>query len=160
MPRKSVSWGALLFFLLFPLFVGTIAGFLIREQLPIYQSIQKPPFAPPPILFPIIWTILYLLMGYSAYLVFQSQSTNRQAALSVFFLQLLCNFFWPLIFFNLQAYLTAFLWLVTLFLLVLYLSILFCEISVKASLLLLPYLLWLLFAGYLNFGVYLLNRPL
>lgn len=160
MPRKSVSWGALLFFLLFPLLVGAIAGFLIREQLPIYQSIQKPPFAPPSILFPIIWTILYLLMGYSAYLVFQSQSTNRQAALSVFFLQLLCNFFWPLIFFNLQAYLTAFLWLVTLFLLVLYLSILFCEISVKASLLLLPYLLWLLFAGYLNFGVYLLNRPL
>ena len=160
MLRKPISWGALLFFLLFPLLVGLVAGLLIRDQLPLYQAINKPPFSPPSALFPIVWTILYLLMGYSAYLVFQSQSAGRQAALSVFFLQLLCNFFWPLIFFNLQAHLTAFLWLVTLFLLVLYQSILFYEISAKAALLMSPYLLWLLFAGYLNFGVFLLNRPL
>ncbi len=158
MQNKNKHWYTLLFFLLLPILVGFIAGLLIRDNVPYYQTLNKPPFSPPAILFPIVWTLLYLLMGYSSYLIFLSPSAKKNAALSVYFLQLLCNFFWPLLFFNLQAYLTSFLWLVTLFLLVCYLCILFYEISHPAAYLLIPYVLWLVYAGYLNFGVYLFNK--
>ena len=97
-------------------------------------------------------------MGYSSYLVARAASIKKHAALSVYSLQLLCNFFWPLIFFNLQAYLAAFLWLVTLFLLVVYMAILFFDISRPTAYLQIPYLLWLLFAGVLNFCIWLGSR--
>ena len=158
MARKRSHFCLLLFCLFLPLAVGLLAGSLTRQQVASYATMPKPSFAPPGIVFPIVWNILYLLMGYSSYLVARSASIKKHAALSVYSLQLLCNFFWPLIFFNLQAYLAAFLWLVTLFLLVLYMAILFFDISRPTAYLQIPYLLWLLFAGVLNFCIWLGSR--
>ena len=140
MARKRSHFWLLLFCLFLPLAVGLLAGSLTRQQVASYATMPKPSFAPPGIVFPIVWNILY------------------HAALSVYSLQLLCNFFWPLIFFNLQAYLAAFLWLVTLFLLVVYMAILFFDISRPTAYLQIPYLLWLLFAGVLNFCIWLGSR--
>lgn len=121
-----------------------------------FEAISKPALAPPGFLFPAVWTILYILMGIASYLVLTSGRPN-DTALTVYGIQLAFNFFWPIIFFNLGLYLFAFLWLVLLWLLILITAVLFCQISKPAGYLMLPYLLWVTFAGYLNLSIYLLN---
>lgn len=103
-----------------------------------------------------VWTVLYVLMGTASYLVLTSGRPNGLALL-LYGAQLLFNFFWPLFFFNMQAYLFAFVWLVLLWLLILAATILFFRISRPAGWLMVPYLLWVAFAGYLNLSIYLLN---
>ena len=121
-----------------------------------FQSLNKPALSPPGWLFPVVWTVLYILMGIASYLVLTSGQPNR-AALTVYGIQLVFNFFWSIIFFNLESYLFAFIWLVFLWILIFTNMILFYRISKPAGYLLLPYLLWVTFAGYLNFCIYLLN---
>lgn len=121
-----------------------------------FQSLNKPALSPPGWLFPVVWTVLYILMGIASYLVLTSGQPNR-AALTVYGIQLVFNFFWSIIFFNLESYLFAFIWLVFLWILIFTTMILFYRISKLAGYLLLPYLLWVTFAGYLNFCIYLLN---
>ncbi len=121
-----------------------------------FQSLNKPALSPPGWLFPVVWTVLYILMGIASYLVLTSGQPNR-AALTVYGIQLVFNFFWSIIFFNLESYLFAFIWLVFLWILIFTTMILFYRISKPAGYLLLPYLLWVTFAGYLNFCIYLLN---
>lgn len=142
-----------------PLAIGSLSGFLTSESMEMFSSINKPPFSPPAILFPIVWTILYILMGIASYLILTSgQEKNRiKNALTVYSLQLIFNFFWSIWFFNFGWYLFAFAWLIILWILIFNTIVSFYAISKPAAYLLLPYLLWVTFAGYLNFAIYLLN---
>ena len=138
--------------------VGGLSGFLTRESMAAYSILVRPPLSPPGWLFPVVWTVLFILMGVSAAMVFVTKAPGTKRALILYGAQLVVNFFWPILFFNLEARFFAFLWLLLLLALVLLTAKNFYKISKTAGLLLLPYLLWLLFAGYLNLGVYLLNR--
>ena len=123
------------------------------------MTIVKPPLSPPALVFPIVWTILYALMGIGAARIWLlPASRERTVSLRLFLIQLAVNFFWSIIFFNLQAFLFAFLWLVLLWILIVWMTLSFRELDRPAALLQLPYLLWVAFAGYLNFGVWMLNR--
>lgn len=140
-----------------PLLVGGLSALLTRSGMQTFETLTKPKLAPPGWLFPVVWTILYILMGIASYLVITSEKPNR-AAIIVYALQLVFNFFWSIIFFNLELYLFAFIWLIALWLLILAATYLFYQISEPAGYLMIPYLLWVTFAGYLNLSIYLLNR--
>ena len=152
----KIQWKKLILFIVLPLAVGGLSALLTRGGMEVFQSLNKPLLSPPGWLFPVVWTILYILMGIASYLVLTSGKPNR-AALTVYGIQLAFNFFWSIIFFNLEAYLFSFIWLVILWILIFVTMILFYGISKPAGYLLLPYLLWVTFAGYLNFYIYLLN---
>ncbi len=143
-----------------PLLVGAIAALLTGGGMEIFESITKPPLSPPRWLFPIVWTVLYILMGVSSYLVITSGAEQEKIdkAISIYGYQLAVNFLWPTFFFNLQWYLFSFFWLVLLWVLVLIMILRFREIDKRAAWLNIPYLIWLTFAGYLNFAIWLLNR--
>ena len=154
----KIQWKKLLACLAVPLAVGGLSALITGGGMQAFEALNKPPLAPPGWLFPVVWTILYILMGTASYLVLTSGKPRRaRAALYVYAVQLVFNFFWPVLFFSLKMYLAAFIWLVLLWLLILAAAVLFCQISKPAGLLLIPYLLWVAFAGYLNFAVYLLN---
>ena len=139
--------------------VGALSGFLTRSGMRIYeQSVDKPPLTPPGIVFPVVWGILFALMGIGAARVsVQGERSMRRAALTVFFVQLFFNFFWSIIFFNFQTFGLAFIWLLLLLALVVLMIVLFARVDKAAALLQLPYLRWVGFALYLNFGVWRLN---
>lgn len=150
------QWKTLIFCIAVPLAVGGLSALLTRNSMQTFDSINKPILAPPGWLFPVAWTILYILMGIASYLVITYRKPNG-SALITYVLQLIFNFFWSIIFFNLSLYLFAFIWLVILWLLILKTTIKFYQISEPAGYLMIPYLLWVTFAGYLNFSIYLLN---
>ena len=153
------TWKPYLFGILFTEAVGGLAGLLTREATEIYNStIVKPPLSPPAIVFPIVWAILYALMGIGAARVWMAPlSPARTRSLRLFLLQLAFNFFWSILFFNFQAFGLAFFWLAVLWILILRMILSFYEVDRLAAWLQLPYLLWVLFAAYLNFGVWKLN---
>lgn len=140
--------------------VGALSGWLSKNGMHVYaKTIAQPPLSPPSWLFPIVWGILYALMGISAARVYLSPpSPERSSGLNLYVLQLIVNFFWSLIFFNAQAFLLAFFWLMFLWLLVLGMLFVFSKTDSLAGKLQIPYLLWLSFAAYLNLGVWYLNR--
>lgn len=142
-----------------PLAVGALAGLLTSSSMETFNKLNKPALSPPGFLFPIVWTILYILMGVSSYLVLTSgQGRNKiKDALFTYVLQLIFNFFWSIWFFNLEWYLFAFIWLLILWVVIFNTIVSFYEISKVAAYLLIPYLLWVTFAGYLNYSIYLLN---
>lgn len=145
--------------LLLPLLVGGLSAFLTRGSMQAFNIMQKPPLSPPGWLFPVAWTILYLCMGLASYFAAKSNAPQQEkrSALTLYGVQLFFNFFWPIIFFNLQQYLLAFFWLLALWLLI-YLTLHgFIRLNRRAGFLLVPYLAWVAFAGYLNFGIFLLN---
>ncbi len=139
--------------------VGALAGLLTRDGTKLYAAtVAKPPLSPPPIVFPIAWAGLYALMGTGAARVYLTPaSVFRRRGLRLYLIQLGFNFFWSLIFFNLRAYGAAFVWLAALWALILMMTAVFRRADRLAGLLQIPYVLWVLFAGYLNFGVWLLN---
>lgn len=146
--------------ILIPLAVGALAAFLTRGNMMLYDQIVKPPLAPPPILFPIVWTILYTLMGISSariYLKKESMPQEVSSALTVYVLQLGFNFFWSLIFFNLRAFFFAFWWILILWVLIIIMILKFRKIDGIAAAINIPYLLWVTFAAYLNLAIYILN---
>ncbi len=142
-----------------PLAVGGLAGFITRDSFEIYSQLNLPPFSPPGWVFPVAWSILYLAMGIASGLVLGSGASQEQtmSALWLYILQLAVNFVWPILFFGQSLYLVSFFWLLLLLLLVILVTIWFYRIIPSAGILLIPYLMWLIFAGYLNFGVYFLN---
>ena len=154
----KIQWKELLISIAISLGVGVISGFLTRNSMSIYQELVKPPLSPPGWVFPVAWTILYVLMGISAYLIYTSDSKDKDKALSIYALQLVVNFCWSLVFFNKQNYIFAFHILVALWVLIVYMIKTFREINPVAAYLQIPYLLWVTFAGYLNLTIYLLNR--
>ena len=157
--RKNV-WKNVILWVIISEVVGLLAGLLTQNATEIYGLMAtKPALSPPDWLFPVVWTILYALMGIGAGLVF-SQGTNedRNRGLNLMIGQLVVNFFWPLVFFNAQAYGIAILWLILLLVLVIWMALEFQKTSSLAALLQIPYILWLLFATYLNIAVWQLNR--
>ena len=152
------NWKVILISILIALGVGGLAGLLTSGSMRAYESTAKPPLTPPAAVFPVVWAILYVLMGVSAAIVYSSDAPGKQTALAVYAAQLLVNFCWSLIFFVAKAYLPAFLWLLLLLVLIIIMIAKFYPISRTAAYLQLPYLLWVLFAGYLNFMIFLLNR--
>ncbi|MDD4796193.1 MAG: tryptophan-rich sensory protein [Eubacteriales bacterium] len=155
----KIKWKALLICIAIPLVVGGIAAFISKDSMSVFETLNKPPLPPPGWLFPVAWTILYTLMGIASYLIVTSgapQESIRKAT-KLYGVQLLFNFLWTLWFFNLGLYFFAFIWLVILLLLILATMIAFAHISKPAMYLMLPYLLWVTFAGYLNLGIALLN---
>ena len=156
---KKSNWKTYAFWILITEAVGALSGWLTREGSKIFsQSVAQPPLSPPAILFPIVWGILYALMGISAARIYMAPpSQERSRGLNLYIAQLVVNFFWSLIFFNAQAYGFAFFWLLLLWALVLWMILTFRKLDPLAAWLQIPYLLWLTFAAYLNFGVWYLN---
>ena len=144
----------LLFWIFFPLLIGGIVGLLISNSID-YQNLIQPPLAPPSILFPIAWTILYLLMGISYYLF--RKSNNNLKTISIYYLQLSFNALWSIIFFIWKMRFFSIIWILILVLLIIILIFQFYKDKKVAAYLLIPYLLWVIFATYLNIGSYMLN---
>ncbi len=142
--------------ILIPLAVGTLSA-LFSGNMTAYAGLKQPPLSPPGVLFPIVWTILYILMGLSSYIIYRSEDPRKQNALSVYALQLFFNFFWSILFFRFSWYLFAFFWLIALIVLIVIMIKRFYQIEPIAAYLQIPYLLWCLFAAYLNIMVYILN---
>lgn len=140
---------------LVPLIGGTIVGLIISGYMD-YQDMIKPPLSPPAVIFPIVWTILYILMGISYFLATKDDDNNKELD-QIYLLQLLVNFLWPIIFFVLEMYFTAFLWIILLLILVVVMIKELLKNNKISGYLQIPYLMWLLFATYLNFGITLLN---
>lgn len=141
--------------------VGFLASLLTRDSMQIYGEIKVPPLAPPSILFPIVWTILYVLMGISAALVYTNREINPKAAdnaLVIYAFNLILNFSWSIIFFRFRAFFAALICLIALLITIIKMIISFHKINKLSAYLQIPYLLWVAFAGYLNFGIFLLNR--
>lgn len=157
---KRPDWKKLIISILIPLAVGGAAALIANGSFKDFEALNKPPLAPPAWAFPAAWTLLYILMGIAAYLVYCSEKYpgRIERALTFYAVQLFMNFCWTLIFFNLKLYLAAFIWLVLLWGAIAGTALLFRFISKPAGWLMLPYLAWVAFAGYLNMGVYILNR--
>ncbi len=146
--------------LLIPLAIGGLSVLLTNGSMEAFSRLKQPPLSPPQWAFPVAWTILYLLMGWASYLVYVSDAPHNRIkrALVVYAVQLLLNFCWTMIYFAAAQYLLAFIWLVVLFAMILITFSQFRRRSKLAAYLLIPYIAWVAFAGYLNMGVYLLNR--
>ena len=154
-----IQWKRLLLCLAIPLAVGGVSAWLTQGSMEEFAALNQPPLSPPGWVFPVVWTILFLMMGVASYLVCTSgaERSRVQAALQSYALQLAFNFVWPLLFFRWGLYGVAFLWLIVLWVLILVTLTRFYRISKPAGWLLVPYALWVLFAGYLNLSIYLHN---
>ena len=160
MIMSKYNWKTYAFWVALSEVIGLLSGLLTRSATTRFSEIvRQPPLSPPAIVFPIVWTILYALMGIGAARIrLTPPSEQRSRGINLFIGQLIVNFFWSPIFFNAQAYGFAFLWLLLLWALVLWMILTWRKIDPLASKLQIPYLIWLTFAAYLNFGVWLLNR--
>lgn len=156
---KKHPWKTYGAWVLFTEAVGGLAGWLTRDGTQLYsQTIAKPPLSPPSIVFPIVWVILFALMGIGAARISLAPPSDRQSrTLRLFLVQLAFNFFWSIIFFQFQDFGVALAWLVVLWALILWMLLSFRQVDRAAGWLQVPYLLWVTFAAYLNFGVWLLN---
>lgn len=158
--NNKIHFIKLIINILIPLGGGALVGYITRNSMESYNLLKKPFFSPPGIVFPIVWTILYILMGIAAYRICVKTKDAEVKGDAYFFylIQLLFNFGWSFIFFSFKLYGLAFLWLVVLFILVVITTIKFLRIDKKAGLLMIPYILWLAFAGVLNYFVWMLNE--
>ena len=138
--------------------VGGLSALASSGGMKEFAELNQPPLSPPGWLFPVVWTVLYVLMGISSARVYLSEAKDRKPALIIYAVQLVVNALWTPIFFELELRLVAFVWILLLIGLVIYMITLFCKADRKAAYLQIPYLVWLVFAAYLNLGVYLLNR--
>ena len=157
--KVKADWKKLLLCLGIPLAIGGLSALISGGGMADYRALNQPPLSPPGWVFPVVWTILYLLMGYASYRIIVSDADpqEKKKALTAYSAQLFLNFLWSIVFFGLEWRLAAFCLLIALWALI-YLTIKrFSAIDEKAGDLLLPYILWVTFAGYLNLGAYLLN---
>ena len=155
---KKTDWKKRLICWAIPLAVGGLAA-LLSGGMGSYKVMNQPPLSPPGWVFPVVWTILYLLMGEASYRIYTSgaDAVAIRSALKAYAVQLALNFIWPLVFFGAEMYLLAFFILIALWIAIFITLRQFSAIDETAGNLLIPYLLWVTFAGYLNFGVFLLN---
>ena len=149
----------LLLCLALPLLTGGLAALISRSRMDLFDTVSKPPLSPPAWLFPVAWTILYVLMGLASYRVLTAtaEQQKKNSALLFYGIQLVFNFFWTIIFFNFGAYTAAFVWLIILLALIVVTTVKFSRIDKTAAYLMIPYIVWVTFAGYLNLGIALLN---
>lgn len=160
MCTKKTAWKIYALWILATEAVGFLAGWLTREGSAVYNAaVAKPPLSPPGIVSPIVWGILYALMGIGAARIYLAPaSESRTRSLILYLVQLGFNFFWSIIFFNLQAFGFAFLWILVLWGLILWMILSFRQVDPLAAWLQIPYFLWVTFAAYLNLAVWMLNR--
>ena len=140
--------------------VGGLSALLTKGNMDIYSRINVPSFAPPTILFPVVWSILYTIMGISSANVYVNRDKNPKYArdgLVFYAFNLIVNFFWSLIFFNLNAFLFSFIWLLLLIVIVIIMIYDFAKVTKWAGYIQLPYLAWLIFASILNYSIYIIN---
>lgn len=156
---KKRAWTPYAFWIAFTEAVGALSGWLTRRGAQIYKAeVTKPPLSPPSMVFPIVWTVLFALMGVGAARISMSPASHgRSRSLGLFLVQLLFNFLWSVIFFNLQSFGLALVWLTVLWALILWMILSFRGVDRLAAGLQVPYLLWVTFAAYLNLGVWILN---
>lgn len=153
---KLKNKNALIISILIPIAVGMLSA-LFSGNTTAYSTLNKPALSPPSIIFPIVWTILYILMGISSYLIYTSDDPDRYKALKTYGLQLFFNFFWSIIFFGFSQYFLALIWLIGMIAIIIAMIVQFSKISRPAALLLIPYLLWCMFAAYLNLMIVMMN---
>lgn len=157
--KKSIK--SYIYSILIALGVGGLSALFTADSMDIYSRIVKPPLSPPSILFPVVWSILYILMGISAALVYNTKTATireRNSALFTYGLSLFFNFFWSIIFFNLGWFFFAFIWILILLYLIVRTIMKYYKINPTAAYLQIPYLLWVAFATYLTFAIWYLNR--
>ena len=156
---KKIKITDLLIFIVGTELVGVLSGIIAGNSFSFYKEIVRPPFSPPGWIFPIVWIILYALMGISAYLIYTSKATVRQKnfALAVYAIQLVVNFLWSIVFFRLEMLGLSVIIILLLLLLIVVMICVFYRIRPVAAYLNIPYLLWTAFASYLNIGVLILN---
>lgn len=154
---SNIKWKSLLINIAIPLAIGGISSLIVNNGFDNYSAVTKPSLSPPPWIFPVAWTILYILMGVSTYLIYEKDKNLKRNAFTIYAVQLALNFIWPIFFFGFDAYLLSFIILVLLLVFVVAMIINFHRENKLAGLLQIPYLIWLLFAAYLNFSVFLLN---
>ena len=159
---KKGTWKTYAAWILLAEAVGALSGWLTRDGVKIYEeSIVQPPLSPPSWVFPAVWVILFALMGIGAARIYLAPpSKERTRSLILFGVQLAFNFAWSIIFFNFQAFGFALIWLLILWLLILWMILSFSKVDFPAAWLQIPYFLWVTFAAYLNYGVWLLNEPM
>ncbi len=155
---SKINIKKLLLFIAIPLAVGISASLICMDDFGLFRSLDQPPLSPPAWAFPVVWSILYILMGISSYIVYSKQHTLVSQCMKIYFIQLFVNFIWTVLFFKLKQYLFAFLWIMVLLFAVAKMTICFCGTDKKAGLLQLPYIAWVFFAGYLNIAIYYLNK--
>jgi tryptophan-rich sensory protein len=146
---------------LIPLAVGGLSALITAEDIRAYSIIKTPPFAPPGFLFPIVWTVLYILMGISSYLVWKHRKEmplKVREALTTYAMSLIVNFSWSILFFKFGAFLLSFIWLLLLLYLIIKTIIQYFKIEKISAYLQIPYALWVTFAGILNLAIYFLNK--
>lgn len=153
---KNINIKQLLFYVLITLAIGSVPALFVNTS-EVYKTLEKPPLSPPGIVFPIVWTILFILMGISIYRIVRTNNFGVSSLKKLYFIQLIVNALWTPIFFGLNLYGFAFIWLILLLLLVVIMTIKFHYIDKISAYLNIPYIIWLVFAGYLNFSIFLLN---
>lgn len=141
----------------FPILVGALSSYLTSNAMMSFVQMKKPPLAPPSFLFPVVWTLLYIMMGLSSYFIITSDSSRKYVGILLYLGQLFFNFVWSLIFFRLESYIIAAIWLFILIIMIVALIVNTSHYSKAAMYLLLPYILWCSFALYLNLGIAVLN---
>ncbi|MFL0248079.1 TspO/MBR family protein [Candidatus Clostridium stratigraminis] len=155
---KKINWFQLLVIVLITELIGVLSSLFSGNTGQIYTSLVKPTLSPPGWIFGVIWPILYLLMGIAVYMIYQSPDTlDRKEAITLYWVQLFVNFLWPVVFFRLGWHWISVLVILILDVLVFMTTIKFYKINKVAGYLLIPYLLWILFATYLNIGIAILN---
>lgn len=152
----KIDFKTLFISILIPVFLGSFVGFLTAPYNN-YNDFVQPAFAPPAIVFPIVWTILYTLMGISSYIIVKSDDSNKNEALFIYGIQLVINLFWSIWFFVFQFYFLSFIWILLLIGFVVVMIRKFYDISKISAYLQIPYLVWLIFASVLNFSIWILN---
>lgn len=153
----KINWKRLIIITIITFVVGSFFSWFTMNNMDTFKELEKPVNVPA-ILFPIVWSILYLLMSISCYIITRSNNDSKGKALVWYGIQLVINSLWSLIFFGFGAYLFAFIWIILLLITVVIMTAKFYNIDKRAAYINIPYILWILFAGYLNFGIYLLNR--
>ena len=158
--NNNQGWKAYIFWIVFTEVVGILSALFTREGTKIYGvSVIKPLLSPPPLVFPIAWTLLYALMGIGAARIYLAPASKyRIKSLALFLLQLAFNLSWSFIFFNFQLFGLALLWLLALLLIVIWMTVSFKRVDHIAAYMQMPYILWLIFAGYLSLSVWMLNK--
>ena len=151
-----IKWKNLIISILIPVIIGFL-GSIVGNVMNGFDGINKPAFTPPAIVFPIAWSILYILMGISSYLIFESDSSEKDSALLIYGIQLVINSLWTFFFFNLKWFLFSFVLVLIILLFVIVMIIKFYKINKTAAYLQIPYVVWLIFAAILSYNVFLLN---
>lgn len=153
----NIKWKSLIINIAIPLAIGGLSALLTMNSMEKYQSLNTPPLSPPGWVFPIVWTFLFILMGIASYIIYESDSKYKVNALIAYSVQLLLNLSWSIVFFNSDMYWISVAIIIALIIMIIITITFFRLIDRKASLLLLPYIIWVLFATYLDISIALFN---